>query len=245
MKYKNKFKTKLGMTLVETLITLTIIAVVSVIVLGTVVSDTKRNETTVRLKKSYSVLQQALEMAVAKNGDPGSWEVMSGSSGAGSLRFFDKYLKEQMILAKDCKIANTEECDFIFKELNANERSLDNTWTRFYLNDGTFIAMKLSSDNNNKLLMFYVDTNGKKRLNVVARNIFLFEYWIENKDKPSYVGKLLPYGHQYSRDDLLLPLNDNSCHHTATGNYCAAVIMKDNWEMTLGYPWAHARYAIK
>ena len=240
--YKNK---KSGFTLYETLITLAIIGIVSIICVGTVVSDIRRDETVIRLKKSYSVLQQAFDLAYVKYGNLSDSDVINDSEDTRSLKFFDKYLKEQLKLAKDCNIMDFGDCEFSFKQLNSQEKSLDSSWVRFFLSDGTFMALKLSTDNNDSAVSFYVATRGKRRLNVVARDVFLFDYWLKNQSHPEYEGKILPQGYQYPRDELILPLNENSCYKTATGNYCGAVIMKDSWEMKYGYPWAQARYAVK
>ena len=215
----------------------------AVISVGTLVSDIKRDETAVRLKKTYSILQQAFDLAYVKYGLISDVNVSDAENI--SLKFFDKYLKEQFILSRDCSVMNYGECDFSFKELNAQEKSLDSSWVRFFLNDGTFMALKLSSDDNSSVINLYVDTNGKKHLNVVARDVFLFEYWLKNNIHPEYEGKVLPKGHQYSKNDLLLPLNENSCYKSSNGNYCGAVLMKDSWEMKYGYPWAQARYAVR
>ena len=96
-----------------------------------------------------------------------------------------------------------------------------------------------------KVVYFYFDTNGKKRLNVVARDIFLFEYWVQNNEHPEYVGKLLPFGHEYSREELITGDNPNNCNKRANGNYCGALIMKDDWQIIKGYPWAQARYKVE
>lgn len=243
LKHNGKFKR--GNTLSESLIALAIIGVVFTIAMGTMIADFNKNQTTVRLKKIYSDLSQAFTSAVAKNGSPDSWDIPDIFSERISNDIFETYLKPELVVMRDCKNSNTDQCDFVFKELDGTEKSLNSTWTRFYLNNGMFLAMQAITNPKYKVLYFYVDTNGKKRLNVVARDIFLFEYWIQNDDNPAFVGQLFPYGHEYSREELISDKYLNNCNSTKNGNYCSALIIKDNWEIKSGYPWAQARYVVK
>ena len=236
---------KKGNTLSETLIALVIVGVVFTISMGTIVADYNKNQTVVRLKKMYSVFEQALERATVDNGLVDSWDFPDGLSERGSYYFFEHYLKPYLILSRDCKNSTDGSCAYTFKELDATEKALNSTWARFFLNDGTFVALQTNSSDTYKVVYFYIDTNGKKRLNVVARDIFLFEYWIQNDAHPDYVGKLLPFGHEYSRLEVISTSNPNNCNNTKNGNYCASLIMLDNWQIIRGYPWAQARYVVQ
>lgn len=245
-RFKNILKSyKKGNTLSETLIALVIVGVVFTISMGTIVADYNKNQTVIRLKKMYSVIEQALQRATSDNGLVDSWNFPDGIGERGSYYFFKNYLKPYLILARDCKNSTEGSCAYTFKELDATEKALNSTWTRFFLNDGAFIALQTNSNDTYKVVYFYIDTNGKKRLNVVARDIFLFEYWIQNDAHPDYVGKLLPFGHEYSRSELISTTNPNNCNNTKNGNYCASLIFKDNWQIIRGYPWAQARYVVQ
>lgn len=238
-------KTKKGNTLAELLICLAILGVVFTIAIGVMVADYNRNQTVVRLKKHFSTLAQAFPRAAAQNGPYYSWDMPDNLSERGSYYFFERYLKPYLVLIRDCKNSTEGACNYTFKELDGTEKALNSTWTRFYLNDGAFLAVQTNSTENYKVAYFYVDTNGKKRLNVVARDIFMFEFWLENEEHPEYVGKLLPFGHEYTREQLLSKSNQNNCNNTKNGNYCSALIMKDNWQIKSGYPWAQARYVVQ
>lgn len=236
---------KKGNTLSETLIALVIIGVLFTIAMGTMVADYNKNQTVVRMKKVYSVMSQAFDSAIAREGSYNNWEVDDGLSEQASYSFFHHYLKPSLILSRDCKNSTAEQCAYTFKELDGTEKHLNSTWTRFFLNDGMFIALQTIGSEDYKVVYFYIDTNGKKRLNVVARDIFLFEYWIRNVEHPEYVGKFLPFGHEYSREELISDSDDNNCNRAKTGNYCSSVIIKDNWQIIAGYPWAQARYVVQ
>ena len=193
----------------------------------------------------YSTFSNAITASIAKNGAPDDWYMEEGLSEKGSYLLFEQYIKPFLVLSRDCKTSTVDQCNYTFKELNGTEKALNSKWTRFFLNDGAFIAMQSSADENYKVIYFYIDTNGKKRLNVVARDIFMFEYWIRNNDHPEYEGKLLPYGHEYTREQLMSTSNDNNCNKTKNVNYCAALIINDNWQIIKGYPWAQARYVVQ
>ena len=229
----------------ETLIAMTIVGVVFTIAMGTIVADINRTNTVERLKKVYASLAETINQSTITNGGTRYWELRNGLSSDNSYDFFDTYLKKYLIIIRNCKTSTQGDCNFLFKELNGIEKSLNNTWVRFFLNDGTFVALQTNGNDKYKVIYFYVDINGKKRLNVVARDIFMFEYWIENSEHPEYEGRLLPFGHQYSKAQLLSSNDINNCNIKANGNYCSALIIKDNWQIIQNYPWAQARYVVK
>lgn len=232
-------------TLSETLIALVIVGVVFTIAMGTMIADHNKNQTVVRMKKAYSVMSQAFDSAIAREGSYHNWDFPDGLSDRGSNGFFEDYIKPALVLSRDCKNTTENQCNYTFKELDGTEKALNSTWTRFFLNDGMFVAMQTNGTDNYKVVYLYIDTNGKKRLNVVARDIFLFEYWVQNDSHPEYVGKFLPFGHEYTREQLISSSNPNNCSQGQNGNYCASLIMKDNWQIIAGYPWAQARYVVQ
>lgn len=240
-----EYKKHKAFTMSETLITLVITGVVFTLSLGTMIADYHKNQTVVRLKKAYSVLSQTMNMALAKNGPPHTWNIREGIGDYATNLVFSNYIEPNMIVLRNCNNSMHDQCDYVFKELDGTEKSLNSTWTRFFLNDGMFVAVQSRAEEGYKVLYFYVDTNGKKRLNVVARDIFMFEYWIENELHPEYVGRILPYGHEYSRDELISEDNPNNCNKNTSGNYCSSLIMTDDWQIISGYPWAQARYVVQ
>lgn len=236
---------KKGFTLSEMLITQVIIGVVFTISMGTLVADYNKDQTVVRLKKMYSTFSNAFNASISANGSPETWTVDGSLSAQTSYSVFAKYLKPYIILSQDCQTSTSGSCDYDFKELDGTSKSLASIWSRFFMNDGAFVAMQVRNDEKFKVIYFYIDTNGKKRLNVVGRDIFMFEYWIQNDEHPEYVGQFLPYGHEYTKDQLISSSNINNCYIGGNGNYCAALIMKDDWRIVRGYPWAQARYVVQ
>ncbi len=239
-------KRELGNTLSETLIAMAVIGIVFTLSIGTFVADYNKNQTVVRLKKVYGVLTQAFTKSAVENGDSTTWDFPNKLSDEGSYLFFNNYLKKHLVVLRDCKNSTEKTCNFVFKNLKGEEQQLSPNWARFYLNDGMFLAIQCNNNSDKyKVVYFYIDTNGKKRLNVIGRDIFIYEYWIENYEHPEYEGRLLPFGHEYTREEIISESNQNNCSNKTNGSYCAALIMKDNWQIIKGYPWAHARYVVQ
>lgn len=241
----NTINIKKGFTLSEMLITLAVIGVVLVISAGTLIAETNKKQTATGLKKIYSVLTAAFNAEISESGASRDWILPSSFSDKSTYSVYKDYVEPNIVVAKDCRSSVDDDCNFKFKELDASEKTLNSSWTRFFLNDGMFVAMQYVPDTHYKVIYFYVDINGKKRLNVVGRDIFLFEYWIQNDYNPEYEGRLFTFGHQYSREELLSDSNEYNCNKTKTGNYCSSLIMIDGWEIKQGYPWSQARYVVR
>lgn len=245
-KKKTLNKISYGFTLSEILVAMVVLGIILVLTVGIMMADYNKEQVIVRLKKADSVLSNAFTMSSTKNGSPDDWELQSGTTERASYEFFHSYLKPDLVLARDCKSSSEGQCNYEFKELNGRARSLSPQWTRFFLNDGAFVALQTYANDKFKVVYFYVDTNGKKRLNVVGRDIFMFIYWIRNDDHPDWEKKLLPYGHEYLRSELLSASNPSNCNALGgSGDFCSALIIKDNWKIKNDYPWAQARYAVK
>ena len=87
---------KKGFTLAEVLITLGIIGIVAAMTLPSLVGNYKKKVTVTRLKKFYSTMQQAIQLAEKDYGDIEYWmppqEAISNSTEFG--KWFDKYLSK-------------------------------------------------------------------------------------------------------------------------------------------------------
>lgn len=70
MFYKNRF----GFTLAEVLITLGIIGVVAAMTIPVMISSYNKHITETRLKKFYSLFNQAIKLSVAENGEVEGWD---------------------------------------------------------------------------------------------------------------------------------------------------------------------------
>ena len=63
--------------------------------------------------------------------------------------------------------------------MNGTPANYDETYARFYLADGSSVTIKINnSDLTNKRLVLWVDINGDNKPNKVARDIFVFNYYV-------------------------------------------------------------------
>ena len=141
-------------------------------------------------------------------------------------------------IAKDCGTKTIDDCEIIYHPLqNNNTSNFGDTYYRFYLNDGVLVYFTASqnlerTDGHRKFAVLYIDINGQKGPNKSGRDIFEFDYMIDGL-YPELNGKLNPrFGHK-TREDIL---TDN-CNKNVSGLGCAALIMKDGWQIKDDYPW--------
>lgn len=185
---------KKAFTLAEVLITLGIIGVVAAMTLPTLVNNTEKKELDAQLKKSYSVLQNAINRM---NYEEGETVIPANSSSASLALKLKKYLK----LSKDCglsdcegKYGTDENGDLAFNysdhyrtynnAVKMNNSTLDDG--QFILTDSMFIMVECSGTPPNRLLVS-VDVNGyNKKPNRWGHDLFTFQI---NKN-----GKFLPAG---------------------------------------------------
>ena len=121
--------------------------------------------------------------------------------------------------------------------MNGAQGAYANYAAGFHLNDGTFVAVKV--DNNSptyKRAIIKVDINGNKKPNKVGRDIFEFAYNLVTSNKLAG-GRLVPTGNELSRSDLISGSDEYLCSKNKFGTKCAALIMKDGWQIKDDYPW--------
>ena len=201
---KNKFKDlnlleiqilnkKAAYTLAEVLITLGIIGVVAAITLSTVINNIQGRQLQTALKKSYSTINQALDMYYVENG-----ERYVKSDQAGILKqILMKYIKNVKDCGrgtgnKDCIYAYNRSYDTfndIYKNFNGTNiiQSIYFDDGQFIINDGSLVMIEdeLSTIRNRKYIS--IDINGyKKRPNRLGQDVFMFQIMTD--------GKLLPMG---------------------------------------------------
>ena len=124
-----------------------------------------------------------------------------------------------------------------YKTLSNNDLEYSENSVRFYLQDGTSINGYINNnDAGKKRFIIMVDINGDKSPNQFGRDIFQMSYYIHFNKLPELNGKLVPTGIENTREELLAP-NDYMCNKASSGSRCAALIMKDGWQILDDYPW--------
>ncbi len=230
---KTKHRNHKAFTLAEVLITLSIIGVIAAITIPTLISNYQKQTTVVKLKKVYSILDEAVKRSEIENGEITTWEspVVNydvTESTAWWNTYFIPYSKLSVI--KSCSASKYKEC------WSENSKFLDGkvmSTGLFYqvLADGTAIAYNSVGKSGGQI---YVDLNGMSAPNVVGKDIF---YFLINSNHTKRVGM---GASTFTRDELL-SCTDNACCNktpgTFKGAYCGQVILLDGWQISKEYPW--------
>ena len=210
-------------TLAEVLITLGIIGVVVAMTMPVLIAKHQKDVTLNRLKKTYSVLNQAFKLSEYYNDEYAYWEKKDD---IGANAFFNKYWKPYLNGADVC--LTYQECGYSEnfpwqtrtgarkQEVAVVDNSDDNRIS-FFINDGTFVSMS-----NN----IYVDLNGPKKPNIYGRDFFNFSLTERG---------IVPGASHQTEEFIKQRCSKKNNYDAAT---CSArIIMYDNWQMTEDYPW--------
>lgn len=212
---------KKGFTLAEVLITLGIIGLIAAMTLPAVINKTKRKQDSVKIKKFYSIMTQAVLLSAIDNGSPAEWTINSpirDNSGTiidrqteAVLTFFNTYFAPYVKTLEQ----GTDE---------------DGTYAYVAFADGSILYLS----NGNCIDMIY-DTNGTKDPNEYGRDWFDFlfcnknyneEYIKENLYFGAYrIGEAAENGREYTL---------NKCK--SEGYLCSSLLLMDDWEFKSDYP---------
>ncbi len=233
---------KKGFTLAEVLITLAIIGVVAALTIPAVVQNYRKTQTVTQLKKVYSALANTTNLAIANEGPIKTWEIKDV---AGEIRYADfanTYLIPYLQVAKVCGFSTSEDCKFKYIGLNNEDKNTSNYY-KFFLKDGTFIAVAAvygePETPNTSYANVFIDINGQREPNRWGKDIFYFMYYIGSRWGQSQ-GKFGPAGDGdglTTRGGLMSTGHIYNCNKQMRGYYCAALIMKDGWKISDDYPW--------
>lgn len=209
------------------MITLGIIGVVAAITLPSVINNTKNKELSVALKCSYSLLQQALDMYAASNGE----RATSANLQPYTLKFMlMKYLR----FVKDCGkgtdipkscVPNFDAGGSAYDEFQRTYKTYNGKTNmylnfvddgQFVLNDSTLILIENAPASNK--IYITVDVNGyNKNPNRLGQDVFIFQ--LDDK------GALKPMGVQgttyYNQYDAYCSLTSGSNRNGAGCTYKA------------------------
>lgn len=224
-----------GFTLAEVLIALVIIGVIAAITVPTIIASAHKQATITGLKKVYSVLSNAVNKSVIDNPYVVDWD-------DDTKTFIQKYIAPY--------VSHTQKLSTLYRmgtlstqgKMNYNIY-LDASWNAnsspiYVLQDGMFITYANSNDGTRTIV---VDINGQKGPNMMGIDGFAFSIDEETQ-------QLYPSGWKYDRDTLIGKKGSivRACKFDNTwqyyrGGYCAALIMKDGWQIKGDYPWGRKR----
>ena len=215
-------------TLAEVLVTLGIIGVVAAMTLPSLIAHNKTVESVERLKKAYSVLNQAYKMAELHYGEIENWDWNLSSKD-----FFNKYFIPYLNAVKNCE--DNEGCwsdDGVIYLLNGNPSEIikSNQYAKAEIADGTFIAIT----NQQEHAHFYIDTNGSRRPNTHGKDIFIItltpKAFIDYAHKVDHKG-LWMFGTGLSENEL-----KTNCKAGKSGIFCPAYLYSNSWIIPKDYP---------
>lgn len=234
-------------TLAEVLITLGIIGVLLLFVLPVLINEYKKNIVAIKLKDTYNILSNALNMAVKDNGDVINWDF---TSSAYDTTFINKYIVPY-VKSTPCSYRQKESIYTVSgnlgfhlgwmntglgPDLDGNMRCLSN---------GASIAASQNFGRYHKRVI--IDINNAEGPNVYGKDIFEAVIVNELYMNDYYFGLTCPRGVSFcnqldtgsttplpSHDELLdacINRGGNSGYNT-----CAYLIMEAGWKVPKDYP---------
>ena len=237
---------KKAFTLAEVLITLGIIGIVAAMTMPMLIGKYKKQVTVTQLKKAYTVLSQMALRSQEDNG-PVYFSNSEQLDSAVAENFFKLYWLPYFnspTVAKEGTRPYGEIQPWTCLNDTKMNTSIITQYSAgrlfFTTNDGTsyFVFMmewdvEYDEDGNqiSQTPMYgtkqivWVDLNGTKPPNIVGKDLFKFIVFFDQSI-------VRPDGYSKTIDEV----NDD-CSRTGTGNYCAAKIMNDGWEIKADYPW--------
>ncbi len=228
-----------GFTLAEVLITLGIIGVVAAMTMPSLIANYQKKQVVAQLKKAYTSVSNALQMAKAEHGDFELWDYSDSNDIQASSDFSDEYLIPYLNVIKTCATDTSGGCEVEFTQLNGGSYSSSALaqYTRFVLNDGTWVFVRAAVNAADsvfpKIIYINIDINGLKRPNKFGRDYFCFAVVLDTtQDMYRPTGKLNASGQSQTIETI-----KSNCSKEGTGDYCAAWVMHNNWEIPKDYPW--------
>ena len=220
---------KCAFTLAEVLITLGVIGVVASLTLPSVVTNYQKKRTVNKLKSTYSILCNAIQMAKVDYGDDvNQWELPDGIDEKASSDYFsEKYLIPYLKIAKDCNPYKYREC------LPVDYRKK----RTFILSNGSIISVRASRELDLRVGMnLYI--NGYKKKMSKGRDWFQIELGGGSGNLGLDKNDLLPYGYKVGAPRTnYTAVGGTSCSKTGSKDRCFALIMYDGWKISPDYPW--------
>lgn len=235
-------------TLAEVLITLGIIGIVAALTLPNLIEEHQKKETSVKLQKMYSTLNQVIQKYSADNETP----IDNFNTSLSEKDFMEEYFAPYLHIVKRC--STVEECWGTNSPKTLDGKTVITPKYSIILSSGEIIGLSKHYG-----MIIYYDINGAKGYNKSGRDIFNFYLIGEKQDITCGVTNfqnymksgLHPGGHvdcympfdRFTIKQLLGTSGERFCNKNAPrltgyeGDACAAVIMLNNWQIPKEYPW--------
>ncbi len=232
-----KFKRFNAFTLAEVLITLGVIGVVAAVTMPTLIKNYQKHVVVTKLKRIYSLVNQAVEANKAEYGDFPNWVKDCGTGDVAprltctldeTVEWYNAYLGKYI---KSTKI----------------EKSEENSGFYIYLVDGSVLFIKTRIYD----MRYYINAKAVENP-LFGKNVFQFRFnpyllahQVGATNDTSAIGKgFEPYAANWdgTREGLFEGKNsgESACQKPfdgVSGYYCTKLIQLDGWEIKDDYPW--------
>lgn len=234
-----KFRKKFAFTLAEVLVTLGIIGIVAALTMPMLVQNYNKRITEVRLKKFYSVMNQAIDRLKVDYGDTANWDYTVDNSYEDDSTSIDKLVDQGDAINANFKKYFGKYIQFVDeKKVNVEGKNR----TLYYFKDGSAIMPQWYNSFDYEFFPKNPDkclkNSHEKRYGVCS---FPFQFYTAS-DKNLLKG-FVPYmnafykGNPFNKEQMY---NDTSKGCAAgnhmSGNYCGLIIMLNNWTVPKDYP---------
>ena len=220
---------KAAFTLAEVLITLGIIGIVAALTMPALIGSYRKSVTEAKLKKFYSIMNQAVKLAEVENGEASMWMPQRGDDFADFGEWYNKYLDKNIkSLSKNYSghyyhVAFADGSGFA-AYIPTESMLLESISAYiFYCTDYKYCSMPQYDSGDD---VAFSETNSFD-----GKYTFLFSICSNGKVAAS---SLCNPTHSYTRDVLL-----NGCSATDPHkrHFCTALIQHDGWKISKDYPW--------
>ena len=230
----NVLKKKAAFTLAEVLITLGIIGIVAAMTLPMLIASYNKQECSVRLKKFYSTMSNAFNLATIDYGAMRYWEFpTTQNDGPQMSKFAKTYLFPYLTGLRECGDDSSGDSACFVYGSKIFKQGLPAV---YIFSDGSCFGMNIGGSNEAAgNIHIYYDYNCMKGPNEYGKDVFDFIIrWYKYYDQYTFKAGGYRVLNMTTREELL-----NDCKN-AQGNArgeCAALIQYDGWEIKDDYPW--------
>lgn len=227
--FKNKTGKKGGYTLAEVLIVLAIIGVVAAIVIGSLLINAQKTNYITSLQKANSSLASAINRSQVDNSTMSVWNFKLNSESF-TNQYFSKYLN----IINICD--NKEGCfaNSYYTKDGSSTSNLDDYY-KFILTDGIAVGIKSAGEggctdtNPSICATIVVDVNSTQGPNQWGKDLFEFSIY-------GNLNAIVPSGTFSSYDEkikkwIAADASEIDTNCMSTGEYCAAKIANEGWEI--------------
>lgn len=241
---------KNSFTLSEVLITLGIIGIIAAMTLPNIIHGYRKQSVSTQLKKTVSMLNQALMLSSLKNGTPDEWGIENNATDT-----FKNYIAPYMEVSSECpkKIEDNQKdpcCNKVYNYKKNTAEYLNSP--KYIFKNGTAIIFNSGGTGPNGISQrrgtFYIFLETGANKYIWGKNVFTFNLIIEDNKKYTVTSTMdYPAKKSFCQNFLnregLIEICENGSQATS-GNAqgyskaitCGALIECNGWEIPDDYP---------